>query len=155
MLWRCEHTLRRAYFHGPSRIKNQHAVRKTRQEPRIVRDQNHREPQCLPKSPEESKDFLLGCGVKRGRGLVGEDEGGTASDRLRHKHALPLTAAQLVGIGVCDAVGIRGEQRREHLARPVSARCEIQRFVRSQDFLDLITHTHRGMKSNGRLLKYE
>jgi hypothetical protein len=74
---------------------------------------------------------------------------------LRHKHALPLTAAQLVGIGVCDAVRLGGEQRREHVARPVSARCEIQGFMRSQDFRDLVTHTHRRMKGNGRLLKYE
>lgn len=48
---------------------------------------------------KQGEDGGLGDGVQGGGGLIGNDEGGTADERLGDDDTLTLAAAELVGVG--------------------------------------------------------
>ena len=74
-------------------------------------DENHGEAELLLESTKELEDFLLGRGVERRSGFIGNHEGRPARDRLRDEHSLALASAQFVGIGAGNAFGVLWENR--------------------------------------------
>ncbi len=64
-----------------------------------VADQQKRELHFALQVAQQFDEFRLAYGVEGGGRLVGDDQGGTAGERLREDNALALAAAQLVRVG--------------------------------------------------------
>src|SRR5260370_11251679 len=153
MLGGVERGLSRAKFDDLAAVKDQHTIGKAGEQSWVVRDENHRETQFFPERSKHSKNFHFRRGVERGRRLIGNDHGGTADDRLRDQHALPLSSTKLVRIGARNAVRLIRKDFREDLARPFIQRAFSRGAVRGQHLANLLAGAHGWMECKGRLLE--
>src|ERR1700720_3245801 len=117
MLRRGEHLGSWANFGDAAGVENENAIRQAGEESGIVGDENHGEAEVLSEGAEKLDDLLLRCWVQRRRGLVGNDERWAACSGLSDENALTLAAAQFVGIGTRNAIGISGKDGNKQVAR--------------------------------------
>ena len=115
MLRRVEHLRCGTNFGDTPRVEDQDAIREAGEQSGIVRDENHGEAKLPPENAKELQDFLLGGGVERRGGFIGNHEGRAAGDRLGDEHALALPSAQFVRIGKGNAFGVFGKYRGENI----------------------------------------
>jgi len=85
-----------------------------------VSNKNHSEAEMFPEVPKYAEDSHLGYWIKGGGRFVGDHERGITDDGLGDQDALPLAAAQLVGIGSKDTVRFLRKKSVENFARSVA-----------------------------------
>jgi len=100
-------------FDDAAAVEDQNAIGEPGEQGGIVGDEEHREAEFFLERSKDVEDFHLRTGVEGCRGLVGDDQGGTAGDGLGDEHALELAAAELMGIRVCDPAGAGRKEQRE------------------------------------------
>src|SRR6202030_3996587 len=119
MFRQSEHVFRGTPFNHLSGVKDQNAIGNAGEESWVVSNKNHGEAELFPEVPKYAEDFHLGYGIKGGSRFVGDHERGIAGDGLGDQGALPLAAAELVGIGTQDAVRLLRKKLVENFTRPV------------------------------------
>src|SRR5579859_2992058 len=118
MLRRGEYLFRRPDLGNLARIQHQHPVSETREQHRIVRDEDKRDSELVAQGLEQRQDFSLRCRIERSRRFIGNDQHWLASDRLRNQRSLLLAAAQLMRIRRKNTLAIAREYFRQNLSRP-------------------------------------
>ncbi len=116
MFGRAKHGFRGAPFGDLAGVKNQDAIGESVEEGGIVSNKNHGEAELLTERSKHAEDLQLSHRIERGRRLIGDHDRGITSDGLSDEGALPLAAAELVGIGAEDAVGVLRKKLNENVA---------------------------------------
>src|SRR5260370_2520808 len=99
MFWVSEDFAWRTLFDNASRGQDEQPGRQPSQNRRIVADQQHSDAQAFVKVPQESQDLDLRNGIERSSGLVRDQQGGLAHQRLGDSDSPALSTAELVRIG--------------------------------------------------------
>ncbi len=103
---RVENLLRRAFFHNFPLKHDRHAVADFRNNAQVVADKQHGKTRSLLQFAHQVEDGFLHRHVQRCGRLVGNQDLRIAGHGHRDHHALFLSAADLVGIGVENTGGI-------------------------------------------------
>ena len=153
MSWRSKYGIHGAPLDNLSGVKNQNAIGEAGEERWIVGNEHHGEAKLLPEGSKNVKDLHLGYGVECGSRLVSNHNGGITGDGLGDEGALPLAAAELVGIRAHDAVCILRKKLRENFARALVQIFFPRGLVRDQHLANLLADADGRMESERRLLK--
>jgi len=150
---RSQDNISRSRLDNSSCVKYENAIRKSRQQRRIMRYEDHRRADFFLQSSKYFEDLFLRRGIERSRGLVRYDRRRPTSNRLRDQDALPLPPAELVRVGLRNAFYVFGEDRPEDFSGSFPQGDFAAHPVSRQYLPDLLVRAHRRVKRYGRLLE--
>ena len=104
----------RPFLYDAARVHDRHPVDHAGDDAEVMGDEHEGHVPFVGEALQQPEYLRLDRDVQRGRGLVGDEQGGVVRDRDRDHHPLPHPARQLEGVGA-DALpgrgnGDRGEQ---------------------------------------------
>ena len=153
MARRLKHGIRGAPFDNLAGVEDQDAIGETGKQGGIMGNENHGEAEIFPERTKDAENFHLGDWVKRCGRFIGDDDCGITGDGLGDEGALPLAAAELVGIGTRDAVCVFRKEPAENFAGALGQLFFWGGLVRGQHLANLLADADGGMESERRLLK--
>ncbi len=117
MLRRNQDFVGRSQLYDPPGVKNKNAIGKPREQGRVVRNEEHGQPQALSEGAKNLQDFHLCCGIEGCSGFIRNHKRRPAGNRLRDKDALTLASAELMRITARDTPRPLRKHCFENLAR--------------------------------------
>jgi hypothetical protein len=119
-----------------------------------VADDEERRAVLFVEPVDQAEDVVAHVRVERCRGFIGDDERGATYDRLSNENPLALTAAQLVRVGLVDALGVVSQTDLVHHGeRPLPHVLAIAPHVGAHDVADLRANGQYGIERERRLLE--
>ena len=143
----------RARLHQPARVHHEDPARQGREGSEVVARHEHGEAEAGLQPRQQRAQLGLGGGIEGRGGLIGQQHGRAAGQGLGQHHALPLPSAQLVRIGLVEAVRLVEPDLGEHRQRIVAATAAAAVAVGADHLRHLRAHPAHGIEGQGGLLE--
>ena len=147
-----EHVADRAGLDRLARVHHRHFVAGLEDQPEIVGDEERGRAGAGGQILDQRDNAGFHRDVERRRRLVEDQELRIRQKRHRDDDALLLAAAQLMGIGAHDAVGIRQAHRLDHVEGATAGFVARDLVVDQRHFHELPADEHRRIERGHRLL---
>ena len=130
----------RAIFHHLAQIHHRNLIGHLRDDAQVVGDEHNGRFEFSLKLAHEIQNLCLHGHVQRGGGFVGQQDQRVAGERHRDHHALPHTAAQLMGIFFQALMGRADMNAVQHLFGPFQGGALADILVEQNGFGNLATN---------------
>lgn len=140
-------------FDDPSRVHDGHRIGDSRDEPEIMRDQDHGHPEFVARFHEQLEDLRLDGHIERGRRLIRNEEPRLSDESHRDHDPLTHPPGKLVGVLTKPPVGGRDPDEGEHVGRLPQGASALHPTMDAQDLGDLIANGMQGIEGRHRILE--
>ena len=128
-------------------------VRKAPHNAQVMGDEQHRQAVIVLKLLQQFQNLRLNGNIKRGGGLIGDQQLGFVGQGHRNHDALPLPAGQLMREGAKPPFGIADAHLIEQFQN-TRAGCRLGKaFVQRENFTDLLLNRMQRIERGHRLLE--